>query len=120
MVAFAKYMDRERQKAREVWLPSATIEVKDVEPIAIAKEVTVAATITNNAPEQVTIDLELSLSLGTKILFTCINTASRTPGPGKSMRVQISCPAIEKQQVPSGVTYSLKVIDVRPLLRFDR
>jgi hypothetical protein len=112
---YLRYFERERQGARDAWLPSTSVEIKDVENLPVAKEVTVAALMTNNASQDVFVDIELTLSQGTRVLYTCTRSASRTPGPGKSLRIQVSCPEVEKQSLPSEVSYSLKVQHVRPV-----
>ena len=114
MVLYSHFGEKRRSGEFTSWLPSSTVEVSEVERLALAKELTVAATIRNNAASDVKVRLELTLVLGNKTLFSCTRDASRTPGPGKSTRVQIECSDIEPKAIPSDVQYRVSVSSVEP------
>jgi len=96
-------------------LPSTSVTVAAVEPVALPKELTVAANLTNNAQVDVGVWLQLVVMQGSKVVFECDRSHPDTPAPGKTNRVQVSCHGVERERVPPDATFEVRVSRVFPV-----
>lgn len=96
-------------------LPSTSVTVTAIEPIALPKELTVAANLTNNAQVDVGVHLQLVVLQGSKVVFECERSHPNTPAPGKTIRIQVSCRGVERERVPSDATFQVHVSRVIPV-----
>ena len=101
-----------RESERDSALPSTSVTVAAIEPIALPKELTVAANLTNNAKVDVGVWLQLVVLQGSRVVFECNRSHPDTPAPGKTNRVQVSCHGVEREQVPSDATFEVRVSKV--------
>ena len=112
---YTEIWELKRKAEVEASLPVNSVAVTAVEPIAIPKELTVAAVLTNNAEVSVGVSLRLVVVHAGKVIFECGDTHAGAPAPGKSARVQVNCSGVERENVPAGATFEVRVSEVTPV-----
>ena len=110
-----KILEHERETNADKYLPSTSVFISQVEPIGITEQVAAAAILENRASTNIGVEVELALLKDAKVIYTCERHAPSTPGPGKSLRIQVECRGVQRNNVPPGTVYEVRVRRVWPL-----
>jgi hypothetical protein len=115
VMGYTELSDLKRKAEFAATLPSSSVTLTEVEPIALPKELTVSAILTNNAAVSVGVRVRLVILQANKVVFECDDSHPETPAPGISSRIQISCQGVDRENVPSGATFEVRVSRVFPV-----
>ena len=107
--ASTKFHEQERTVDALKSLPSSSVAISQVEPIAITEQVAAAAVLENKSTSNLGVEVQLALVKDSKVLYTCERHAPSVPGPGKSQRIQVECRGVNRSSVPSGTAYEVRV-----------
>jgi hypothetical protein len=86
------------------------IAISEVEISGLTKHLTVTGNVTNNSEKSLR-DARILIQLvrGEKVLFECDDSLSNYPEPGKTLRFQADCHAVERANIPADSTVRVKV-----------
>jgi hypothetical protein len=102
-------------------LPNTTVEYSAIEQSNISEYLTVSTNLKSTVAANLHVEVQLIISKDDKVIFTCPSPHSATfTVKQSSERIQIQCRDIKTANVPSGVSYTIKINKVQDINGTDK